>query len=66
MGVFYKLLRSLILIVIIINVIPTIFNFFSVNVAYYFIFLIWFTSLLLFYALLPSDKNLTFNPEFVL
>ena len=65
MGVFYKLLRSLFLIFLLLNIVPIILNFFSIDIAAYFIFLIWLTALLLFYSFLPAEKNLAFyrDPE---
>ena len=65
MGVFYKLLRTLFFIFILLNVVPTILNFFSIDIGSYFIFLIWLAALFLFYSLLPSEKNLTFNKNFM-
>ena len=61
MGFFYKFFRSIFLIILLLNIIPIILNFFSIDISGYFVFLIWLVSLLLFYAFLPNENNLVFS-----
>ena len=61
MGFYYKLLRSLFLIILILNIIPIILNFFSIDISGFFIYILWTCALLLFGAFLPNSQNLVFS-----
>ena len=61
MGFYYKLLRSLFLIILILNIIPIILNFFSIEISGFLIYILWVCALLLFCSFLPSSKNLVFS-----